>query len=77
MLLKKVNFVKIGLKCSNFQAIVNKLQFSSFGRSNQRNKNSIFCRNYFVHNLGEGKMYPAALQKIPTQTVDSSQVFER
>ena len=36
-----------------------------------------FFRKKFVHNLGEGKMYPVALYKIPTQTVGSSQIFER
>ena len=77
MMIKKVNFVKLWLKCSNFQPIVNKLLFSSFWKTNQWNKDSISCTIYLVHNLGEGYMYPAALHKIPTQTVDSSQVFKR
>ena len=33
--------------------------------------------NLFMIDLGEGKMYSAALHKNPTQTVDSSQVFKR
>ena len=57
--------------------MLKKLHFSSFGRTNQWNKDPILCRNYLVHCLGEGKMYPAALHKVPTQTVGSSQVFER
>ena len=77
MLIKKVNFVKLWLNWSNFPLILKKLRFSSFWGTKQWNKVSIFFRNYLVHNLGEGKMYPAALHKIPTQTVDSSQVFER
>ena len=77
MLIEKVYLVKLWLMCSNFQPIVIKLRFSSFGGTNQSNKDSILRRNYFVHSLGEGKMYPAALHKNPTQTVDSSQVFER
>ena len=76
MLITKVNFVKFWLKCSIFQLIVNRLQFSCFGRSKQRNEDKIFCRDELFHNLGKGKLYPAALQKIPTQTVDLPQVFE-
>ena len=77
MLIKTVNSVKIWLNCSKFQSILNTLPFSSFWRTNHWNIDSIFCRNYLVHNLGEGRMYPAALHRISTQTVDLSQVFER
>ena len=38
-------------------------------------KQRLFCRKSLFHCLGEGKMYPAALHKMPTQTVDSSHVF--
>ena len=37
----------------------------------------VFSDDHLVQKLGEGKLYPAALHKIPTQTVDSSQVFEK
>ena len=77
MLIKKVKFVRIWLKCSSFQPIVKKLRFSSFWTTNQRKKDSIFCRNYLVHNLGEATLYPAAMHNFPIQTVDSSQVVER
>ena len=75
ILIKKI--VKFCLNCSNFKLIVNKLRFSSFWSTNQWNKDSIFCKTYLVQSLGQRKMYPAALHKIPTQTVDSSQVFEK
>ena len=77
MLVKKVNIVKLWLKYFNFQPTVKKLRFSSFWRANQWNKDSIFFRNLLNHNLGEGKMYPAALHKFPKQTINSSQVLER
>ena len=43
----------------------------------QRYKKAVFCRNELVHNFGEGKKYPAALHKIPTQTADSAQVLAK
>ena len=51
------------------------VRFARIAGSNQTYKKMVFCRNYIVHNFGEGKKYPAALHKIPTQTVDSSQVL--
>ena len=56
---------------------MNQVRFARNARSNQRYKNAVFCRNYLVHNFGEGKMYPAALHKIPTQTVGSSGVLAK
>ena len=76
-MIKKVHFVKLWLKGSIFESIVNKLWLSRLGETYQRFKDAIFGRNQLIHTLGEGKMYPAALHRIPTQTVDSSQIFER
>ena len=53
------------------------VRFARIARSNQRYKNTVFCRNSLVHKVGEDKLYPAALHKIPTQTVDSSQVLAK
>ena len=36
-----------------------------------------FFTTLFFHSLGDGKLYPAALTRTDTQTVDASQVFER
>ena len=47
----------------------------SEGPTNDEKKR--FFVNQLIHSLGEGKRYPAALPRIPTQTVDLSQVFER
>ena len=76
VLIKK-SFVKLGLKCSNFQPLLYQVRFARIGRSNQRYENPVFCRNYLVHCFGESKMYTAALHKIPTQTVDSSQFLAK
>ena len=35
------------------------------------------CRNYLVQIRGDGRLYPAALHKVASQTIHSSQVFER
>ena len=51
------------------------VRFARIARSNQRYENAVFGRNKLVHNFGGGKICPAALHKIPTQTVDSSQVL--
>ena len=75
VLIEKVFFVKLGLKCSNFQPLMYQVHFARISGSNQRYKNVVFCKNLFVHNFGEDKMYPAALHKIPTQIADSSQVL--
>ena len=53
---------------------MNQVRFARLARLNQRYGKAVFCRKQVVHNFGQGKRYPAALQKIPTQTVDSSQV---
>ena len=74
---RKNKFVKFGLKCSNFQPLMYQVRFARIAGSNQRYKNAVFCRNYLVHKFGERKMYPAALPKIPTRTVDSSQVLAK
>ena len=76
-LIKKVNFVKFLLERSNIETIVNKLWLARFGRTNQRYKDTISCRKYFVESLGDAKMYAAELHKVFTHTVDSSQVFKR
>ena len=60
-----------------FKLSTTHVRFARIAGSNQRYKNVVFCRNYFFHNFGEGKIYPAALHKIPTQTVDSSQVLAK
>ena len=77
VLIEKINFDKLGLKHSNFQPLMYQVGFAGIARSKRRYENAVFCRNYFFHNLGEGKMYPATLHKIPTQTVDSSQVLAK
>ena len=77
VLIKKVNFVKFWLEVSISEPIENKLWLSRLGRTNQWYKNASFRRYWLVHSLGEGKSYPAALHRIPTQTVDSSQFSER
>ena len=77
VLIRKVNFVKFLLKSSIFESFVNKLWLSRFRGTYQSNKDAIFCRNYLVHSLGERKMHPAALQRNPTWTVESSQNFKR
>ena len=74
---KKVNFVKLGLKRSNFQPLMGQVRFARISGSNQRYKDAVFCRNYLVQKFSESKMNPAALHKIPTQTVDSSQVLTK
>ena len=56
---------------------MNQVRFTRTARSNERQKIAVFCRNYLVQNFGEGKIYLAALHKIPTQTVDSSQVLAK
>ena len=77
VLIEKITFVKFRLKWSNFQPLMNQVRFARTARSNHRYKNAVFCRNQFVHKFGEGKMYPAALHKIFTQTVDLSQVLAK
>ena len=73
---KKVNFVKFCLKGSNIKPIANKFYSFRLGRTSQWTEDAIFRRMYLFHNLVDSKNYPAALYKIFTQTVDSSQVFE-
>ena len=73
---KQVKFVKFYLIGSNIEPIVDKLWLCRLGRTNQRIKDAIVCGIELVHSLAEGKKCPVALHKIPTQTVDSSRVFE-
>ena len=56
---------------------MHQVRFAGIARSNQSYKKAVFCRNKLVHNFGEIKMNPVALHKIPTQTVDSSQVLAK
>ena len=44
-LIEKINFVKFGLKCSNFQPLMNQVRFARIARSNQRYKNAVFGKN--------------------------------
>ena len=74
---KKVNSVKFWLKFSNFEPIVNKLWLLRLRQTNWRYKDAIVCRNYFVPSLGDGKMWGAALHKMTSRTIYSSQVFKR
>ena len=60
-----------------FERFVTKLWLSYLGRTNQWCKDDCFCWNYFVYSLGVGKMYPAAVFQIPTQTNDWNQSFKR
>ena len=53
------------------------VHFARIAWSNQRFKNAVFCRNLLVLDFAEGKMYPAALHKIPSQTLDSSEVWAK
>ena len=45
VLIEKAKFVKLGLKCSNFQPLKNQVRFARIARSNQIYKNSVFCTN--------------------------------
>ena len=42
---EKIDFVKLGLKCSNFQPLMYQVRFARITQSNQRYRNSVFCRN--------------------------------
>ena len=77
VLIERITFVKLGLKCSNFQPLLYQARFARIAGSNQRLKNAVFCRNKLVQKIGEVKMYRAALHTIPTQIVDSSQVLTK
>ena len=76
-LIEKINIVKLGLNCSNFQPLMYQIRFARIAGSKQRYKNAVFQRNNLVQKFGEGKMYPAALHKIPLQTMVSSKVLAR
>ena len=75
--LTEKKLVKLGLKCSNFQSLKYQVRFARIARSNQSYTNAVSCRKKDFHKLSGGKMYPAALHKIPTQTVDLSQVLAK
>ena len=70
-------FVKLWLRRSNFQPLVNELQFSCLGLSNQWYKDTIFCRNSIARSLREDEMHPVALHTSSTRTIDWSQALER
>ena len=77
VLIKKTKVDKFWLKGSNFEEIVNKIWLYRLGWTDQRYRDTIFCKNKISQSLVEGKNYPAALYKIPNQRNDSSKVLER
>ena len=54
VLIEKINFVELGLKCSNLPPLMYQIHFAGIARSNQIYKKADFRRNYLVHNFGEG-----------------------
>ena len=76
-LLIKKKFVKLCFKGSNFQPIANKVRIYCLGDIDQRYKDATFQWKNLFQNLGDGRMHYAALHKIPTRTVVSSQFFQR
>ena len=44
VLIEKINFVKLGLNCSNFQSVMYQVCFARIAGSNQRYENAVFCR---------------------------------
>ena len=70
-------FVKLWLKLSKFKPTISKLWLSYLGWTYKWYKQALFCRTYLTHSLSEATMCPAALSRISTQIVDSSQVSER
>ena len=50
--------------------------FADLGRTDQCYKDPIFCGKEFVRSLDEGKMYPGALYRFPSQAADSSKNFK-
>ena len=45
VLIEKTDFVKLGLKCSNFQPLMYQVRFARVAGSHQRYKNAFFVEN--------------------------------
>ena len=76
MLIKKQILSNFGLNVPIFSQMKISCGFSASEGPTKEVKTRFFVEMNLYHNLGEGKMYLAALQKTPNQTIDSSQVFE-
>ena len=57
--------------------MVNNLWLSRLGGTFQWFNDATFCKNYLVSSLGDGELYSTAPHRSSTQTLDSSQAFER